>query len=436
MNLKKALTALTAGALTLALAACGGGSVSSGSASGSTGGSITYWASNQGTSIENDKEILTPVLDAFTQETGVTVNLEVIPWTDLQTRLQTAITSGQGPDVVNIGNTWAASLQATNAFLPFDDANMNAIGGSDKFVATALATGGTPGQPPTSLPLYGLAYGLYYNTTMLSAAGIQPPTTYEELLTAAQALNKPDQGIYGLAIAAGSYRYNAHFAFINSSQYGADLFTSDGKPDLTQPEVVDGVLRQLDLMQQYKVVNPSDSQLDSAAKSMAVFASGKAAFTFQQNNADATFIQQGMDRSEFGVVPIPVPANAPDKISSHVAGINVSILKNTKNQAGALALVKHLTSETVQSELGKPFAVLPVLKGMEPNFTDNAQELATFEKVYNEQAKPLPTYPAEDQFEMTVGRAMNSMFATIATGGTVSRADVETALQTAQDSIR
>ena len=33
-------------------------------------------------------------------------------------------------------------------------------------------------------------------------------------------------------------------------------------------------------------------------------------------------------------------------------------------------------------------------------------------------SKPLPLVPAEDQFENTVGKAMNDMFAKIATGGT------------------
>ena len=37
--------------------------------------------------------------------------------------------------------------------------------------------------------------------------------------------------------------------------------------------------------------------------------------------------------------------------------------------------------------------------------------------------------PAEDQFESTVGKAMNGMFAKIATGGTVTADDVKTALK-------
>ncbi len=42
---------------------------------------------------------------------------------------------------------------------------------------------------------------------------------------------------------------------------------------------------------------------------------------------------------------------------------------------------------------------------------------------------------SEDQFESTVGKAMNSMFAKIATGGTVSADDVKSALNDAQDQV-
>ncbi|MDQ1607180.1 MAG: multiple sugar transport system substrate-binding protein, partial [Microbacteriaceae bacterium] len=110
-------------AVVMSTAACSSGAGSSPSGAGKT---LTYWASNQGTSLQNDKEVLTPELAKFTKETGIKVKLEVIGWNDLQTRIQTAVTSGQAPDVVNIGNTWATSLQATGAFLPFGDAQMKA----------------------------------------------------------------------------------------------------------------------------------------------------------------------------------------------------------------------------------------------------------------------------------------------------------------------
>lgn len=178
MRRRTLLTAAPLAAVGLTgLAACGSDSGSGGS--NKSPDKLTYWASNQGTSLENDKEVLTPVLEKFTEDTGIEVDLEVIGWADLQTRIQTAITSGQGPDVVNIGNTWGVSLQATGGLLELGDEQFEALGGRDRYVPAALATGGAEGTDPTSIPLYGLAYGMYYNVQMFEDAGIEPPTTWE-----------------------------------------------------------------------------------------------------------------------------------------------------------------------------------------------------------------------------------------------------------------
>jgi multiple sugar transport system substrate-binding protein len=419
----------TIAAVILSTAAC-----SSGGGAASDGKSITYWASNQGTSLANDKAVLAPELAKFTKETGIDVKLEVIGWNDLQTRIQTAVTSGQAPDVVNIGNTWATSLQATGAFLPYGSSEMKAIGGSDKFVKTALDTGGAAGKTVTSVPLYGLAYGLYYNKKMFADAGLTAPSTWEEMVTDAQTLTNAASGVNGMAIAAGSYTENAHFAFINSAQNDAELFDAKGKPTFTSPGVVDGIKRYLDLMQVDKVASISNAQYDNGTKSVSDFANKKVAMVINQNNADSSIVAAGMSSDEYGVVPFPAPATG-KKIASFIAGINLSIFKNSKNQAGALKFVKFMTSEATQGTLGKPYAALPVLQGVTPSFTDNAEEAKTFQNIYNTMAKPLPLVAAEDQFESTVGKAMNNMFATIATGGTVSKADIKTALQTAQDQV-
>nr|WP_238355677.1 sugar ABC transporter substrate-binding protein [Kribbella sandramycini] len=431
--MRSLVAAVAATALGVSLAACGG------SDSGSDGGSggdqtLTYWASNQGTSLDNDKQVLTPVLEKFTQETGIKVNLEVIGWNDLQTRIQTAVTSGQAPDVVNIGNTWAASLQATGAFLPFDADALTAIGGKDKFVPTALATGGKEGEDPTSVPLYGLAYGLYYNKAMFAAAGLQPPKTWEEMVSAAQKLTNPAKNQWGMALAAGSYTENVHFAFINGAQNKSDWFDGEGKPTFTTDGNVQGVLRYLDLMQKDKVANPSNAQYDNGTKSVNDFATKKVAMVINQNNADSSIVANGMKAGEYGVVPFPAPAGG-EQVASHVAGINLSVFKNTKHKESALKFVKYMTDAGTQTTLGKPFASLPVLKDAKPVFTTDAAEAAIFQDIYNTKSKPLPLVPAEDQFESTVGKAMNNMFAKIATGGTVSADEVKAALKTAEDQV-
>lgn len=432
MRLRSLIAAAAVSALGISLTACGGDD--NGGGSGGDGATLTYWASNQGTSLDNDKQVLKPVLDKFTAETGVKVNLEVIGWNDLQTRIQTAITSGQAPDVLNIGNTWAASLQATDAFLPFDDEAMKAIGGKEKFVETALATGGAAGKPPTSVPLYGLAYGLYYNKAMFAQAGLQPPTTWEEMVTAAKKLTNPAKKVYGMALAAGSYTENVHFAFINGAQNGAEWFNAEGKPTFTEDGNVSGVLRYLDLMQKDKVANTSNAQYDNGTKAVNDFATGKVAMVLNQNNAASSIVANGMKSSEYGVVAFPAPAGG-QQVASHVAGINLSIFQNTKNKDAALKFVKYMTDPATQKTLGKPFASLPVLKGETPAFTDDPAEAKIFQDIYENKSKPLPLVPAEDQYESTVGKAMNAMFAKIATGGTVTADDVRAALKDAQDQV-
>lgn len=435
MRRRTLLTAAPLAAVGLTgLAACGSDSGSGGS--NKSPDKLTYWASNQGTSLENDKEVLTPVLEKFTEDTGIEVDLEVIGWADLQTRIQTAITSGQGPDVVNIGNTWGVSLQATGGLLELGDEQFEALGGRDRYVPAALATGGAEGTDPTSIPLYGLAYGMYYNVQMFEDAGIEPPTTWEEMVEAAKALTDEDEGVYGMSLAAGSYTENNHFAFINATQNGAALNTEDGKPSFTEDGVVDGIMRYLDLMQEHKVVNPSNAQFDNGTKSVTAFANGEAAMIINQNNANATIESQGMKPEQFKAVPFPAPADAVSDCASHLAGINLAIMKDTKNEEGALKFLNFMTSEETQSELGKPFASLPVLVDGKPTFTDDTEQAEMFMEVYGERAEPLPLVPWEDQFETSVGQAMNNMFATIATGGKVTRDDVMTAMQTAQDSIR
>lgn len=421
-------------AMVATTAACGGssGSSSSGGASG-PGTTLTYWASNQGASIQDDQKVLGPELKKFQQQTGIKVELQVIGWPDLLNKILAATSSGKGPDVLNIGNTWAPSLQATGAFMPFDSGALSEIGGKSKFVPASFATGGAAGKDPTSVPLYSLVYGLYYNKKMFADAGLQPPTTWEELQADAKKLTDPSKGTYGMAMEGGSYTESVHFAFIFGQQQGADPFDSSGKASFTSPGMVAGVKQYVDLMSD-KVVNPSSVQYKNGPEAPGDFAKGKAAMLMSQNNADNTLVADGMKTSEYGVVAIPAPTGKKDT-ASFVAGINMSIFKNTKNKDAALKFVKFMTSEAEQKILDVPFAALPVVAGMTPNFTTNADEAKTFQQILATRAVPLPLVANESQFETNVGNAVNQLIAQAATGKAPSDSDIKAALQQAQDKM-
>ena len=211
--------AILAGAIAAAVALVAAGCSGSGSGS-SGGGSITYWASNQATCLDKDKQVLHPELEKFTQQTGIKVNLEVIGWNDLQTRIQTAVTSGQAPDVLNIGNTWAASLQATGAFMPFDDAAMNGDRrqGQVRQDRHGHRRRARPG-PDLGPALRSRLRPVLQQGRCSPTPASQPPTTWEELVTAAKKLTTGRQ--VRLRARGRQLHRERHFAFINGQQNGA-----------------------------------------------------------------------------------------------------------------------------------------------------------------------------------------------------------------------
>src|SRR6202050_2692443 len=186
-----------AAALAATVAGCSSTSAST-STSTAAGSTITYWASDQGSSIADDYTVLNPELAKCTKQPGIKVKREVIGSPALLSRIPAATASGQGPDVVNIGNTWSASLQATGALLPWSSQNFSAIGGESKVVSSAVGSTGATGKPPAAVPLYSTAYALYYNKALFAQAGITgPPATWADLIADGKKLTHG--GVYGRA---------------------------------------------------------------------------------------------------------------------------------------------------------------------------------------------------------------------------------------------
>ncbi|WP_338090768.1 sugar ABC transporter substrate-binding protein [Planosporangium thailandense] len=407
-----ALFAVALALTTPTVAACGD---DQGGSSGS-GTTLTYWASNQGTSLDNDRQILRPELDKFTRQTGIKVNLEVIGWPDLLNRILAATTSGKGPDVLNIGNTWSASLQATGALLPFDGTTMSAIGGKDRFLAGSLAATGAPGKDPAAVPLYSLAYGLYYNKKLFAAAGIaEPPKTWDELVADGRKLTHDGQ--WGLVVEGGNVSENAHHAFTFAQQYGADFFTSGGKAQFDSAGAVAGVKRYIDFMATDKIVNPSAAEYANN-QSLADFASGKAAMLLWQA-ADTTLKAHGMSPDDYGVAPVPFEAPTPPggrHVDSMVAGINLAVFGNTKHRDAALAFVKFMTGDDEQKALNSTYGSMPTVKAAYADPAFQTPQIKVFQDTLAGSAAPLPAVPEESQFETLVGTAMKNLFADAASG--------------------
>jgi multiple sugar transport system substrate-binding protein len=394
---------------------------------------LTYWATNQATTVQLDQKLLTGELKKFTAQSGIKVDLEIPTWQVLYGKIQTAIAGGVGPDVVNIGATWGAALQSTGGFVSLGPSQLAELGGANRFLPTSLASAGAPDKPPIAVPLYAQTYVLYYNTAMFRAAGIAaPPATWAEYVSDAKRLTKPGQ--WGVTVTAASDLVNAHLAFILGRQNGAQLYDASGKPQFDTPAEVAGVRQYVDLMATDHVVNPSDAE-HAQSEGSQEFASGKAAMLLTQTTARAYFNAIGM--KDYAIAPMPTLSPTPAggaPVESMVAGTNVGIMKSSKHQAAALKLIQFLTSDAELSILNKTYGTLPPVTDLytQPAFDDQTTKLLG--SILADHAEPMPRVPTEGTMETVVGAAVTSLWAKAATGK-VTDAEVSAALSNAQNKL-
>ncbi|GHI03038.1 sugar ABC transporter substrate-binding protein [Streptomyces cellostaticus] len=434
----RSIRAAAVGAVTMSLAlaatACGGGSSSGGGADGSPK-TLTYWASNQGASIAVDKKVLQPELDKFEKQTGIKVQLEVVPWSDLLNRILTATTSGQGPDVLNIGNTWSASLQATGALLPWDAKNFAEIGGKDRFVGSALGSTGAPGKDPAAVPLYSMAYALYYNKQILADAGIsKPPATWDELIADGKKIKATGKSVLGAE--GANVSENIHHVFVLAQQHGAHFFTPDGKPDFTDPKVVDAVKQYVDLMAEEQVIPAGDAEY-AQNQSVSDFAKGRQAMLLWQSAA-ANLKSQGMSEDAYGIAPVPVRSGTPGtgaQTNSMVAGINIAVFKSSHHLDGATKFVKFMTGDDEQKILNAAYSTIPPVRTAQGDAAFSTPSNAVLKNTLATSAAALPQVAAESQFETAVGTAVKELFADAAAGRTVTTDSVKAKLEKAQQQM-
>ena len=87
------MTAIGLFAVVLLTVGCGGTSTSTAS---TDKGPIQIWTME-------DSASFTSLMQGFTQQTGIPVEVEAVPWGNVNDKLTTAVASGNGPDLMQVG---------------------------------------------------------------------------------------------------------------------------------------------------------------------------------------------------------------------------------------------------------------------------------------------------------------------------------------------
>ncbi|MFP4365298.1 MAG: extracellular solute-binding protein [Spirochaetia bacterium] len=120
----------------------------------------------------------------FYEETGIRVEYETVGWGDAWQRISTAIATGEGVDVFQVGTTWNPQFAATGGL---SELNIDNFGGNEAFMSANLDSAMYEGDC-YGIPWFAETRVLFYNEEMFDAAGVEPPQTQAELLEAGEAI--------------------------------------------------------------------------------------------------------------------------------------------------------------------------------------------------------------------------------------------------------
>jgi multiple sugar transport system substrate-binding protein len=114
---------------------------------------------------------------------GVTVDVSVYSWNDVDRKVKEMVDAGKAPDMAQIGAY--ADYAAKDLLHRADD--VLSIPVQANFVSQ-LATAGQVESVQYGMPFASSTRVLFYNKTLFAEAGLTPPTTWDELAAAARAL--------------------------------------------------------------------------------------------------------------------------------------------------------------------------------------------------------------------------------------------------------
>src|ERR1700722_9409654 len=359
--------AAVAGAAVLAVSACssGGGSSTAGSspaasvATSATSGSIVWSASPLTGTAANDAR--TVLINAFEKQyPNIKVTLVSAP-TDTDTNratLATEISGGSStPDVFMGDVIWPAQFGAHALALPLSKYLPKSYFAQ---LAPGLIQGASYKGQVYGSPLFEDQGFLYYRKDLLAKEHMSVPTTWEQLESDAQKLQKDGSVKYGFVWEGASYEgLTCDFMEYLTDAGGSATNAGYTKATLDSASAIKAVTFMRSLVT--SGVTPSSITTFQEPQAMDVFAAGQSAFlrnwdyAYSVANTPATSKIVG----KVGVAPMPTFAGQSSPGYSNIGGWNMYINPHSKHIAADLTFIKFLASPAAQDILATKYSEIP-----------------------------------------------------------------------------
>jgi multiple sugar transport system substrate-binding protein len=286
------------GAAVVALSACGGGSGSKNTASNSGSGSvksIKLVAAEY--SKDNTAKFWNDFATKYKAKTGVTLDVQVVSWNDIDQTSSTMVQNNSAPDILNL-NVYA-SYAKDNLLYSADDVLSSSVKSDllPAFVKSGTYQGKMYGMPDLSS-----ARALFYNKDLFTKAGIAaPPKTWDEFAADAKKVTALGSGTVGYAEPLGPEEAQAEFGIwlVNN---GGD-WKANGKWTINSDKNVETLSFLKKLAVDDKVTQNNPGKTNRTDGAFPLFASGKAGMVVGFSPLAATLDKD--KKINYGVAPMP-----------------------------------------------------------------------------------------------------------------------------------
>ncbi len=374
-----------------------------------------------------DSDIMSPVLRAFEDQTGIKVEYKKIASVATYEReLISALAEGRGPDVFVISNTWVESKRgilspAPPAMLSVRDVQTNFV----DVVAKDLIRDNAVYALPTSVD----TLALFYNKDLFNNAGIaQPPATWEEFQKAVIKLTRVSRlGVIEQSAAAIGTARNINRApdILQLLMMQSGLPIIDNSDGARRVAIANDIGNRAltfytDFANKSKQAYTWDITQDY---SIDAFSEGKTAMLINYAYQIPT-LKAKNQRLQFGVAPIPqIGGNATQVTFASYWPFAVSA--SSRVPQAAWQFVQFISSKSVSEAINKAQGVPPARRDAIPDYaTDPVMG------VFAEQALKAQSWPRVDI--VATDDIFNTMIDSVATGGGA----ISEVLRQAQDQLQ
>lgn len=295
------------------------------------------------------------VLPEFTAETGIEVEVDMLPYLDMRERqtLELALDEGAYDLIAYVVFSKADYVyadQVENLAKYFinprlADPNYDAGDLIDAYVQNIGVAGGEKGYlPGPTGSLYGLPFGaetsvLFYRKDIFDKHGLTVPETYDELLDLACRIPELEPGMGGVASRAASGHQASHAFLLHLAPLGGQVFDAAWNPTINNEAGV----KAAEALKTIVDCGPEGSSAFGPAEAANAFAQGQAAMFLDFIAFAANF----EDPSKSSVVGNVGYAMHPmgEKRASQTGGFGLAIPVNAEHKEAAFLLMQWLTAK-------------------------------------------------------------------------------------------